>query len=57
MKRFRIKVLLLSLVMDLMFFTFYSDNAFTESWEYNTTFPFSATTGETETVWIQVSIN
>ena len=55
MKRFQIKVLLLSLVMGLSFFTFYSDSAFTESWEYNTTFPFSATAGETETVYISIN--
>ena len=55
MKRFQIKVLLLSLVIGLSFFTFYSDSAFTESWEYNTTFPFSATPGETETVYISIN--
>jgi hypothetical protein len=46
---------LLSLVIGLSFFTFYSDSAFTESWGDNTTFPFSATPGETETVYISIN--
>ena len=41
--------------MGLSFFTFYSDSAFTESWEYNTTFPLSATPGETEPVYISIN--
>ena len=39
----------------LSFFTFYSDSAFTESGENNTTSPFSATPGETETVYISIN--
>jgi hypothetical protein len=55
MKRFQIKVLLMSLVLGLSFFTFYSDSACTESWEYNTPSPFSATPGATETVYISIN--
>lgn len=55
MKRFQIKVLVLSLVLGLSFFTFYSDSAFTESWEYNTAYPFSPALQETETVFISIN--
>jgi hypothetical protein len=54
MKRFQMKVLLLSLVIGLSFFTFYSDSAFTESWD-NTADTFSVALQETETVYISIN--
>ena len=58
MKRFQMKVLLLSLVIGLSFFTFYSDSAFTESRD-NTADTFSValqeTGTETETVYISIN--
>jgi len=55
MKRFQIKVLLLSLVIGLSFFTFYSDSVFTESWENKTAFPVIATLEASETVFISIN--
>ena len=49
------KGLCLSLVISLSFFTFYSDSAFTESWEYDTAYPFTPALQETETVFITIN--
>jgi hypothetical protein len=55
MKRFQIKVLLFSLVIGLSFFTFYSDSAFTESWDNDTAYPFIATLEASEAVFISIN--
>jgi hypothetical protein len=55
MKKFQIKVLLLSLVLGLSFFTFYSDSVFTESWENKTAFLVIATLEASETVFISIN--
>ena len=55
MKRFQITVLLLSFVIGLNFFTFYSDSAFTKSWENKIAFRFIATLEASETVFISIT--